>query len=301
MRARLATAARVLFGVAGASFLAVAFWETWDRSADVVVPAWWRLLISLVAVTVAMSMAYRGWAALFQRSVRSRELAAGFYLSQLGKYVPGGVWQAAGQVGYAIRAEVSPPRAATAFVVFSVTQATAGAIVGASVGLLAADLAWWLRAGTLAAASMALLLDRRWMAWAVGFYRRRRSAGDPGELVPAQQAILRSCAWSVGTMLGLGIAFAALLSGLGTTAPLAATVTGFSLAWTVGFLAVPFPAGLGIREAVLITVLGPATGVAPLIAASVYFRLSQMGAEALLILATRRWRRRTVGTASSHG
>ncbi|HVM14261.1 MAG TPA: lysylphosphatidylglycerol synthase domain-containing protein [Egibacteraceae bacterium] len=323
MRKRLGTAARVLFGLAGAAFLIVAFWQTWDRSTDVVVPAWWRLVVALALIALAMSLAYRAWAQLFERPVRSRSLAAGFYISQLGKYVPGAVWQAVGQVGYARRAEVSLPRAATAFAVFAFTQAAAGALVGAGVALFVPGLAWWLRFGAVAAAALVILLDRRWMVWAIGVYRRVRPADADGDaddaatsgedkrtgqndrrepvsnhgrepvesLVPSQRAILGACAWSVGVMLAMGLAFVVLLGGLGTTAPsLPAAVSGYTLAWTMGFVAVPFPSGLGVREAVLIAVLGPTTGAAPLIAASVYFRLAQMLAEVLLILATRDWR-----------
>lgn len=294
MRRRLGLVARVTFGLAGLSFLAVAFWQTWDRSTDVVLPAWWRLVAAVLLVTAAMALAYRAWAALLPRAVRSRPLAAGFFVAQLGKYVPGAVWQAVGQVGYATRAEVSVARAATAFVVFSLTQATAGAVVGAAVAAAVPGLTWWLRAAAIAALALALALDRRWMVALIGLYRRWRPAPEGREpvqdLVPAQGAIIRSCGWSVGVMLAMGAAFVVLLGGLGTAVPVTAAVPAYALAWTVGFLAVPFPSGLGVREAVLIALLGALTGAAPLIAASVYFRLAQMLAELLLILVTRDWR-----------
>lgn len=302
LRRRLGTVARVAFGLAGLTFLVVAFARTWDRAAEQVVPAPWRLTAALVCITVAMSLAYKAWAQLFERPVRSRPFAAGFFLSQLGKYVPGAIWQAVGQVGYATRAEVSLGRAATTFAVFALTQAVAGALVGLGAAVLVPGLAWWLRVGALGAGGLLLLLDRRWMVWAVGVYRRRRPGGTPAQadggaepledVVPAQGAILRSCAWSVGVMLAMGATFVVLLGGLGASVPVGAAVTAHALAWTVGFLALPFPSGIGVREVGLIALLGPMGGTAPLIAASVYFRLAQMLAEALLILVTRDWRRR---------
>lgn len=311
MRKRLTTVARVLFGMGGVAFLVVAFWRTWDRSTDMVVPAWWRLAAACALIGLAMSLAYRAWAQLFERPVRSRSLAAGFFVSQLGKYVPGAVWQAVGQVGYASRAQVSLPRAATAFVVFSFTQAAAGAVVGAGVAFVIPGLSWWLRLGALAGLTLVVLLDRRWMVWAIGVYRRLRPAPDDTrepvtDLVPSQRAILSSCAWSIGVMLAMGGAFVVLLNGLGTISPaVPAAVSGYTLAWTVGFLAVPFPSGLGVREAVLIAVLGGMAGTPHLIAASVYFRLAQMLAELLLILLTRDWRgslsRVTAATRSPPG
>jgi len=292
VRRRVSLVARVVFGAGGLAFLVVAFAQTWDRGSDVVVPPWWRLLAALVCITLAMSLAYRGWAALFP-GVRSRPLAAGFFVAQLGKYVPGAVWQAVGQVGYAARGEVTVPRAATAFVVFSLTQAAAGAVVGATVAVAVPGLAWWVRVAALAAVLLVVLLDRRWMIWAIGVYRRRRPGAEPVEgLVPAQRAILVSCGWSIGVMLAMGATFVALIGGLEARVPVHAAVPAYALAWTAGFLAVPFPSGVGVREAVLIMVLGPTTGTAPLIAASVYFRLAQMVAEVLLIVATGGWRQR---------
>lgn len=309
--------ARTAFGLAGLVFLAVAFWQTWDRSTEVVVPAWWRLVAAFVLLTVAMALTYRAWAQLLPPGVRGRPLAAGFYLSQLGKYVPGGVWQAIGQVGYATRAEVSLPRAATAFVVFAFTQASAGAVVGAGVAVFATELVWWLRLAVLGPLVLVVLLDRRWMVWVISWYRRRRpepllnaasgsdddagaAAADPREavqdLVPAQAAILRAGAWCIGVILAMGSAFAVLVTGLIPEASVPTVVSGHAMAWTVGFVAVPFPSGLGIREAVHILLLGPSIGTATLIAASVYFRLAQMLAELTLIAASRSWRSPTRST-----
>lgn len=298
MRRRLGAFARALFGVAGLAFLAVAFWQTWDRGDQAIVPAGWRLGAAFLALAAAMSMSYRAWAALFPRDLRTRRLAAGFFVAQLGKYVPGAVWQAVGQVAYATRAQVSVARAATAFAVFAVAQAGAGAIVGAGVAVVVPGLAWWVRLAALAALGLVLLLDRRWMVWAIGRYHRRRSQGGAPsnpvqpDVVPSQAAILRSCGWSMGVMLAMGTAFIVLIGGLVAPLPRPAVMSAHSLAWTVGFLAVPVPSGVGIREAVLIVILGTWTDTASLIATSVYFRLAQMLAELMLIGATRDWRRR---------
>lgn len=285
--------ARALFGIAGLAFLAITFWQTWDRGDQAVVPAWWRLAVAFVALLAAMTMAHRAWAALLPPEVRTRRLAAGFFVAQLGKYVPGAVWQAVGQVAYATRAQVSVTRAATAFVVLAFTQAGAGAIVGAGVAVLVPGLPWWLRALAVAATAFVLLLDRRWMVWAIGRVHRRRGEGPVApDVVPSQTAILASCVWSVGVMLAMGAAFVVLLGGLGSSAPVPGTVSAHALAWTAGFLAVPVPSGLGVREAALILLLGTTTDTAALIAAAVSFRLAQMLAELALITATRDWRRR---------
>lgn len=318
MRRWIGLAARTAFGVAGLTFLAVTFWRTWDRSSEVLVPAWWRLVVAFVLLTVAMALTYRAWAQLLPPDVRGRSLSAGFYVSQLGKYVPGGVWQAIGQVGYATRAEVSLPRAATAFVVFAFTQAGAGAVVGAGIALFGTELDGWLRLAVLAPLGILIMLDRRWLVWVITWYRRRRPqplvSAAPGAidgdttvpadtreavqaLVPAQAAILRAGVWCLGVILAMGSAFAVLVTGLVPEASFPTVVSGHAMAWMVGFVAVPFPSGLGIREAVHILLLGPSVGTATLIAASVYFRLAQMLAELVLIAASRNWRAPARATA----
>jgi uncharacterized membrane protein YbhN (UPF0104 family) len=55
----------------------------------------------------------------------------------------------------------------------------------------------------------------------------------------------------------------------------------------VGYLAVPFPSGIGIREGALALVL-PATGLAPLVAVSGIHRLVSMVAELLVLGASQR-------------
>jgi uncharacterized membrane protein YbhN (UPF0104 family) len=51
----------------------------------------------------------------------------------------------------------------------------------------------------------------------------------------------------------------------------------FALSWTLGFLVLPLPSGIGVREAVLIAALP--VGAGPLLAASLAQRLLAMGAD----------------------
>jgi uncharacterized membrane protein YbhN (UPF0104 family) len=67
-------------------------------------------------------------------------------------------------------------------------------------------------------------------------------------------------------------------------------VPAFAVAWTTGFLAVPFPSGIGIREGVLIAATGSPSGAASVIAASIVHRLVTMVGEIVMILFSRRRR-----------
>lgn len=305
-RRLVARAARVLFALTGAAFMAVAFSRTWDGSVAEFAIAWWRLPIAVVLAMAGLTCAFGGWATLIGGDDR-RTLASGFYLSQLGKYIPGGVWQAIGQVGYTTRANVTVPRATTAFAVFALTQSAAGGLVGSTVAILVPDLPSGLRLAAAAGLGLCLFLHRRWMVVAVALVRRMRGHHDADELLPPQPAILRAVAWSVGSMVGNGAAFTVLLHGLGEVSgglDGAAAVGAAALAWTAGFLALPVPAGIGVREAVLILLLGPVAGTSALIVASVYQRLVTIVGEALMIVAAR-WGLRDAapgpGHATAHG
>ena len=58
----------------------------------------------------------------------------------------------------------------------------------------------------------------------------------------------------------------------------------FALAWTAGFLAPGLPAGLGVREGVLIVLLGPALGPGPALVVATIHRLSTAVGDLLAVL-----------------
>jgi SAM-dependent methyltransferase/uncharacterized membrane protein YbhN (UPF0104 family) len=284
VRPHLGLLARILFGVLGTIFIVAAFLASWGDAQDLDAPAWYVFGASLLLFVAGLWCAYRAWVALLEVPPSSR-LAAGFYLSQLGKYLPGGVWQALAQVGYTVRAGVPTAQAGTRLVVFGLTQATGGALVGATLVVLGSGVSGILRAASLLPlVVLVALLDRRWMVRAVRWWQRRRGRPTRDELIPRQGAIVHAGLWSTATMVLASAAFALLLSGTAGEAPLAAAVPAFALAWTIGFLALPFPAGLGVREAVLVATLAGLVPIAAIIAAAVFLRLTAIVAEALAIV-----------------
>lgn len=282
-RRHLGLVARILFGMLGVAFLVVAFLATWDDAQRLEWPPPHLIFASLLLIGVGLWSAYRAWATLLE--VRpSAALQAGFYLSQLGKYLPGGVWQALAQVGYAVRTGVPTAQAGTRLVVFGLTQAAGGALVGAALIALGSGISDLLRvASVVPAIALFVLLDRRWMLRLVRWWQSRRGLPARDELIPGQGAILRACAWSAGTLLMFGAAFALLLEGTAGGGLHPSAVPAFALAWTIGFLALPFPAGLGIREAVLVVVLVALAPTATIIAAAVFLRLAAIVAEVVAI------------------
>jgi uncharacterized membrane protein YbhN (UPF0104 family) len=100
--------------------------------------------------------------------------------------------------------------------------------------------------------------------------------------VPQPTVLFHSLALSAANLGAYAAAYGVLA---GSSPGGVASATGaFAAAWAIGYLAVPFPAGLGIREAVLIALLP--TDPALLIAAAAVHRLVSMCAEVAMAALT---------------
>lgn len=268
----------------GIAFTVGALWHTWDRSRDTLLPDPATLLIAAGLVIAGLVAAGRSWVALFVAAPTWR-MFSDFFLAQLAKYIPGGgVWQMTGQVWMTTASGYTATRASGNLVIHALIQLLAGTALG---GLLVLDskLPTWIRAGAAVGLLSPILLHRSWMSVVL----RRLGALlklDFDELTPpAQGAIVRSWMWAVAGLFAIGLAYSVIVHALDASVNLLYSTFAFSLAWAIGFALVPFPAGLGVREAALI-VLG--TGSASVaLAASIAVRLLAITAELTLALVTR--------------
>jgi uncharacterized membrane protein YbhN (UPF0104 family) len=283
-RRRFGIGIRVLFALAGLAFLVAAFRATWDRSHEQVLPSAWALALAFGLVLIGLVLGARGWASLLSADAPERTLTRGYYMAQVGKYVPGAVWQAAAQVDLARRTGVPTPVAVVAFPVHAVAQATAGGTIAAGLLVAGPGVPRGIRVASLAGLLLLPLLRRTWMLRTVRVMGRVLHRSWPDELVPAQSRILRSYGFSLGTIVCNGLAFLFLASSVHAVSSAVSCVPGFALAWTAGYLALPFPTGVGIREAVLIALFGGTGATAPLLGASVAHRLVSIVAELVLFV-----------------
>src|SRR4051812_10397960 len=157
---------RVVLGAAGLVLLVVALLNSWDRS-ERLLDSPIRLVVAFMVMVFALALLARAWAALFGPEAASRELRHGFYVSQLGKYVPGGIWQAAGQVSLARDAGAELAPASTAFVVLAVVQVAAAATVAGLAAIPAPELPTLLRIALIAGLASVALVHRGWMVVAL--------------------------------------------------------------------------------------------------------------------------------------
>ena len=275
--------ARIVLGAAGLAFLVGALVSTWDRS-ERLLRSPWRLAGAFALMVVALALWARAWSSLFGNEAAPRELRHGFYLSQLGKYVPGGIWQAAGLVGLARDAGADLARASTAFVVLAVAQVAGAATVGGLAAIAAPDLSAPFRIAVIAGLALVALVHRGWMVATLRLAARVVKRLDVS-LVPAQGAILRAYAWSVAAAAAGACSFT-VIAHPGSAALDVSAVAAFATAWWIGFVAIPFPSGIGIREAVLLGALRASLGSGVVLGAAVGQRLAAIVAELTLIGAT---------------
>ena len=225
----------------------------------------------------------------------SRRLRRVFYLSQPAKYVPGGIAQPIGQVVMTAGEGVTASRAVVTFVVHSLAAASAGAFLGSAVSLIpGAEV--WLRIIAGLGLLAPVVMWRPALMRVAGLVARLSHRELPVDLVPAQGRLVLSFAWAAVGILCSAVAFA-VLGGATFDEPPWAVVTAFAFAFTVGFLAVPFPSGLGVRETVLAIAL-PAVGLPSIVAISAIHRLVAMAGELVVVAATTR---RTKAEAKAGG
>ena len=205
-------------------------------------------------------------------------------MAQLAKYVPGGVWQASGQVALARSTGVEVKRAAATFSVLAVCQAVAGAAFAPLLALTWTSPPVWVRA-LIGFGSLVLFAARRPALDGMGAGEDPTDAWHASDaLVPPQAAIVR--AW-LASIVTLGLAALAYLVLLGSYGPIhrpAHVIAAFAAAWTIGFLVLPLPSGVGVREAVLVALLHGVMPTSVIVATSVYQRLTTIGAEGLMAL-----------------
>ncbi|TVR63880.1 MAG: UPF0104 family protein [Gemmatimonadales bacterium] len=184
--------------------------------------------------------------------------------ANLGRYLPGKVWQVAGLAVLSRRAGISATLGTGAGVVGQAFHLTGALVVGSgAMAALVADAGWAARTGlgllvlAALAASVPALIHR-------AFRLAYRLVGlDPGTAPrPGVWFGPRWIALHSGTWCLYGLSFWLFVVGLGLDLDPRVAVPVFSAAYLLGYLALFAPAGIGIREGVLIALLRPSLGVA---------------------------------------
>jgi hypothetical protein len=268
--------------VGGLVGIAFAVARTVADTDEHVMPSVGTLVVSGVLAIVTISSSGRAWVALFSDLVDSKAkrtaLRGTLYLSQLTKYLPaGGVVQAASQVGLARSLGIPLRRVAVAYPVSVVAAVAAGGTLGSGL-VFDTELDGWIRALSLLGLATVVFLHRGLMAWVLELGRRVIHRIPDADQLPTQRDILSFYGWALLTIGPMCAAYALMLGSVATGTNPFVVFCAFAVSWVVGFLAVPIPAGVGVREAVLVALI-PGVGTAPLLAVSLALRLLSIGAE----------------------
>jgi glycosyltransferase 2 family protein len=219
------------------------------------------LLASLALCLLAVLMSFllwRGTLATLGSDVPARKVARMFFVAQLGKYVPGSVWPVVAQMRMGREIGLPRARVGLAFLLTLGLSLLWGLIAG--LAALPALVAQEGRGFTAVLFSLplvlALLVPRiinQLLARGLTLLRRPQL-----EQPLSGRAIVRGSLWTLAFWIVFGLHVWALAVGLGAdpleTLPVA--IGGFALAFSIGPLLVVLPAGAGVREAVLVVLLG---------------------------------------------
>jgi len=260
---------------------AIALASTWEEAVERGLPTA-PVLIGVVVLTCgAVVCGAHAWAVLVGARARRSDLTRSYYVSQLAKYIPGGIWQPAGQIAVTNRAGVPVRRATGLVVLFMVLIATAALPFALFVAIAGETLPAVVRLG-LGASVLGLALVRPGVLRAVvAFVGRRVTKAAESVDLPPGGAIDRSSLLLFCHHLVQGLAFAIVLRAFDTDVNWVLAVAAFPVAWLAGFLALPVPSGIGVREAALVGLLHGAAPAEAVLAAGVVHRLANVLAEGI--------------------
>lgn len=203
----------------------------------------WRRVLAQLGSHISFGTAARIW-----------------FVSNLGKYVPGRIWSVttmavmAGEHGVpvgvvgAASVVLMIANVATGFSVVLLTSAgTVQRLAGGTAGVIAATI------GLFVLLFAVPYIATHWNRIAERLHRGQLTVSIPG------RAVGIAIAGCTVSWFSYGLAFMLLVHSLigPATAPYSAFVTANAASYLVGYLAIIAPAGIGFREVVLVTVLPP--------------------------------------------
>lgn len=261
--------------VAGVLYVAGKWTEVSDAVASMN-PVW--LVLAFLAVIVALVLSMLSWIVVWPAfGIRLPVLRGGrvFFVSQLGKYLPGSVWpiaaqaQMAGEVGLAKSSSIV--LSLISMLVSIATGLGLGAVLVPFIDVHLLEDYWWLPiVGVAFLVCLTPPVMRFGVRLALRILRRPDAQFTYGWRVAGQSSGLQAANW-----LFAGVQLWLVLIGLGVdpARSFVPSIAAMALAFALGVLLIPFPAGIGVREFVLTAVLASVTGAGVAVTAAILSRL----------------------------
>jgi uncharacterized membrane protein YbhN (UPF0104 family) len=216
------------------------------------------LLLAMAALLTSMLM-WRLLLAGLGSSVPVRVAARVLFVSQLGKHLPGSVWPMLAQMELGRDHGVPRRRSATVFVLMMLFSLATGLLLAAStLPFGAATEIRGFRWAFLLIPLLVALAHPRVLNPLLGrLLRLARRPELERPLSGRTSALAASAGLAQWVLYGVHAWLLAVGLGADPAATLPLAFGGFALAWCVGFLVVVTPAGLGVRELVLVAAFSP--------------------------------------------
>jgi len=270
-RVAVPTVVGLLFGLVALAFVVRAVRRDQETIRDALEMAelgWLALGLLLAAVAmVAIAVPWRDVLDVLGARLPTRQVVSRYFVGELGKYVPGGVWPVLGRGELARRAGVPRPAAYG-----SVLLSLAALYLAASMVVVAGLPAVLGGRGSAVLAPLALLpvgvlvLHPRAVG-AMASVLRRVLRRPLDVVIPSWGTSVLLVVRYVPAWLAVGGATWAVARSLDPGAGVLDVGTAAVLSWIVGFVAVPVPGGVGVREAAFVAAVGSLDpGVAAVVA-----------------------------------
>jgi len=291
-RAMLWRGVGLVFVLASLGFLGWQVARDWDEiTAAATQVSGWLLVASFAAAALGLGCTALAWRTLLGglgSRLPVRDAGQVFFLSQIGKYLPGSVWPYLAQARLGKDLGVPVARSASAGVTFVLLHLLTGLVLGMPRVLLGDELDRRFVLALWTLPVLAVVLHPAVLRRLTAVAGRVLRVEVPPTRLP-WGALLVAVAWLLGAWVLYGVSLAALVGPFETLTPasLGLLTSSYALAWSVGFLGaalvvVAAPAGLGFREVALFATL---SGVVPSSAAALVVLLSRV----LMTLADLGW------------
>lgn len=241
--------------------LAMAIWAVvtqWDDITTAVAGmSTWLLAGSLLASICYVVLTMLAWRVLLADMGTYLPLSAAariFFVSQLGKYLPGGVWNILAAAELGADHQIPRRRSVSVMAVSVIISIVTGlALTTGTMPFAPQEVAqqyWWtfLLLPVFLIVLLPPVLNRLLLV------ALRLTGRPPLEVPISWRGMFLAAGWTLASWAVAGLQVWLLAIGLGmpmSPATFLLAVGGYAMAWTIGFLVIFVPAGAGVREAVL--------------------------------------------------
>jgi hypothetical protein len=174
-------------------------------------------------------------------------------VTQLGKYIPGGIWHFVGRFGYYRAKGMTTTQSGRAMLVENLWLVLSAFCFGSLVGFFGLRRVFqnWLNFPSSFIIRGILFLFFI-LVWFLGMFLIQRYLQP--NLMATRWSFLRTFIVQASSWMFIGLSFWIILPIRWSWELLGASVGGFALSWVVGYVAVFAPGGLGVREVLLCSV-----------------------------------------------